>query len=366
MLMAGGCGAGGGTLVGAGGNTGGGAGAATGTPANPLGIGAQSGTGTGTGTGATGSVGGASGFSGMSCGAVAQPLSLLVPYVVIALDASASMNTDMTNTTCDGGCGPSSKWAATVAAINQTISETAGRVNWGVELFGMDRPAVCGTVESWIGSLIETGLSNITTADGNVLGGTGRPTRQAIVGAASYLSSIGVSNPKVVVLVSDGVPGCAAGVASTDDTGPTVEAIATAAAGGMPTSVIGIATAGGPASDSLVMMGMAGLIGSPAGSSVGYSPVSTADAIRQSLAAVADTVVGCGFALPKAPTSDGTTTTSSIGVIVNGLEIPRGTPDGWDYTDRTRTGIRLFGDACAAAKAAAPPAVSITFKCILI
>ena len=61
------------------------------------------------------------------------------------------MNTDMNNLSCDGGCGPRSKWAATVAAINSSVSETSQLVTWGLELFGMTRGNLCETFDGWFG-----------------------------------------------------------------------------------------------------------------------------------------------------------------------------------------------------------------------
>jgi len=149
VLFVVGCGAGGGTLAGAGGNmgmvmTGGGAisgGTLTGTGASigtPTGAGAAIGTGVGIG-------GVGNGPGGVTCGAVGTPAQPLPPDILIALDTSSSMNDDLGNAACAGGCGQSSKWAAAADAINSAVANTASRVSWGIQLFATKDVNLCGS-----------------------------------------------------------------------------------------------------------------------------------------------------------------------------------------------------------------------------
>ncbi len=346
VMFVAGCGAGGGTLSGTGGDTG-----------------------IGTGSGGVGN------FPGMGCGAVATA-ELLPPDILIALDASSSMNDDLANMACVGGCGQASKWAAAVAAITNVVTSTASRVNWGLELFAIQPASVCGSytgvnvnVDTSSAPAIDLALRKQTTENGGVSSAGPRQTRSAVDAARAYLTARTDPNSKLIVLITDGAPLCASdGISVADDTASTVAAIGVAAAAGVPTHVIGVATAGGPADASIIMMGNAGrdeLTGGP-----GYSAW-TANDITETMLWVTSQATGCTFAVPEVP-ADGVLNRSNIRVRLNATEnlteIPHDTTrtNGWDYVDARLAGIRLYGPSCAAAKAAGPRSVSIAFVCILV
>ena len=335
-LAHGGCGAGGGTLTGAGGNT-------------------------GTGTGA----GGMANVPGMNCAEVPAPARPLPPAIVIALDASTSMNDDLTNMACAGGCGQSSKWAAAVTAINSVAASTGNRVDWGLALFG------CGTytgiyVDTLPDSvgLIDMALRGQTTPNGGVVSAGTRQTRGAVNAAHSHFAARGAPGSKFIVVITDGAPMCAAdGTTVSDDTDATVDAISAAATAGIPTFVDGIGTSGGPADSSIVRMAYAGRDGA---TGILGSSASTANDIAGALRWVADRTAGCTFEVPEG-SADGTLNRSSIAVRVGVNHIPHdvGRLNGWDYVDTMLTSIRLYGHACTAAKESGPESVTITFLCIL-
>jgi hypothetical protein len=342
-----GCGGSGGTLTGSGGNTGTG------------GAGLRSGGITGGGN-----------VPGMNCGGLVSPASPLPPLMLIVLDASSSMNDDMNNMSCAGGCGQQSKWAAAVAAINSVAGETTQDLLWGVELFGMDRANVCGTFDSylWRADVVASGLSKHTSANGGVLGGTNRPTALAVRTADSHVFGVSEANPKYLLLMTDGVPGCAAADASAadDNTADTVLAIGQATSAGAPTFVVGIATAGGPAHASMLLMGDAGAR-VPATSSGAYFNASSADDIRAALRSVVDMTAGCTFAVPLPPVSDGSLYREAIGVAISGREIPRDLEHtaGWDYANASHNSVQLFGQACELVKGNPSPPVTIIWRCLL-
>jgi hypothetical protein len=343
-----GCGGSGGTLTGAGGNTG---------------------TRTGIG-GFTGSIGGFTGLAatsgfGMQCGATPSAPPLLPPNVLIVLDTSLSMNDDMNNMSCQGGCGQSSKWAAAVSAINAAVADTLGTVNWGLELFATEGVAACGT---WTGVYVDTApdtataiatvLHNQSTPNGGVYSSGTRLTRGAIEAARSYFLGRVDVNPKYIVLISDGLPMCAPqGAQLADDTGATVDAITAAATAGFPTFVVGLATGEASVHASMVMLGNAGRVGNvwPDPTAGHYQ----AGNVHTALRTVADATTGCTFLIPSShgPYDRG------IGVRLGGTDIPYDAVDGWVYVDSTQSAVQLHGKACAAAKAGDP--VSIIFRCLL-
>ena len=352
-----GCGGSGGTLTGAGGNAGNGSGGFTGSLGGIIGGGPNT---------------GVSNFNGTNNCGEPKPAQPKPPDIMIVLDASSSMNDDMTNMTCAGGCGQRSKWADAVASINTVVADTALAVNWGLELFATEGVSACGT---WTGvhvdavpdaaPAIATVLQNQSTPDGGVYSAGTRQTRGAMSAARAYLDGLAF-NAKFIVLMTDGVPVCAPdGISVADDTKATVETIAAAGRTGTPTLVVGLATADGAAHASMVMMADAGLIGGNGNTLDGISQEARTRAdIATALRTMVAATTGCTFHVPQG-SPDGTMNSSHIGVSLGGVEIPRDVNNGWDYTDST-SAVELHGTACAAARGPDAPQVSIHFKCILI
>ena len=116
------------------------------------------------------------------------------PTSSIVLDASGSMNQDVKNASCTGGCGATSKWALMTPAINQVVMQTETEVNWGLKLFA-DTGGSCGvspnTVAVPIGAgtraAIATAIAGRTDANGNVTNGSRRPRGPAEDAAVTYL-----------------------------------------------------------------------------------------------------------------------------------------------------------------------------------
>ena len=166
--------------------------------------------------------------------------------------------------------------------------------------------------------------------------------------------------------MTDGAPSCATGGApAADDTRATVDAITTAVVNGFPVFVIGIATAGGPAHDSMLMMGGAGRAWLDRGGVPSYLPASSVAELRGALATVVDRTGGCMFEVPPPRMY---TSRDRIIVMLDGTVIERDQTQtaGWNYTDATMTSLRFYGPSCDAVKAAQPPAVTIRFVCPLI
>ncbi len=177
-----------------------------------------------------------------------------------------------------------------------------------------------------------------------------------------------VANPKFILLATDGLPNCPPGNPSTtnDDSVGAIAAVQSAFSAGIPTFVVGIATAGlGVADLTLSNMALAG--GYPRYGSPSYYPVSTS----QELTTTLSTLVGsasssCTFALGAPPTDDGRTGPDRITVFVDGVPLPRDTAHagGWDYTDATKAAIILYGGACSGITSGASHAVTVAFTCL--
>jgi len=312
---------------------------------------------------------------GMECGSREMPSSKLPPDILIVLDASGSMDEDAMNMSCTGGCGAMSKWALMTPAINTVVSQTEMDVNWGLKFFA-DMGTTCGVSPNTVAvnvapmnaAAVGMAITGRTSANGGVANGSRTPTRAGEDAAVTYLNGLADTNPKFIVLATDGSPNCpATGNTNNDDTAGAVTAVTNAKTAGVGTFVVGI-SAGGAPEMALNMMAVAG--GYPqVGQPTQYYPVSS----TTEFAAVLRTLVGmattCTFSVPPPPTDDGSTSRGDIAVrgTVNGvpMEIPQNATNGWTYTDANMTSILLHGTACDQVTAATITSVTIVFHCHL-
>lgn len=293
---------------------------------------------------------GLGGFAGgQSCARYILPTSRPVPDVLILMDASGSMNDDLNGMQCSPGCGAGSKWSLTSAAIETIVSQTNTAVNWGLAWFPAGGGGFCGvSVTPSVPVSPENSLVVMNAIAGRFPGGS-TPMRLAVAAAAASLNALTDNNRKLILLATDGASNCVPGNSNTlaDDTAAAIDAIASAAAQGLPTLVLGIAPAGGPADAALDQMAAAG--GLPRPGSPAYYPLSQTSELVATLKGLNTALINCVFDLPVQPTNDGTTSRQPFVVSVDGVPIPFDTThtDGWDYTAPTQTQIQLYGPPCA-------------------
>jgi len=310
----------------------------------------------GGGSGGTTGGGGTGGSTRPICASIVEEAGRVPADILILLDASGSMNDDASNTTCSGGCGASSKWAFAVSAINGIVSETEQSTHWGLKFFadggGSNSCAVTAGVAVAVGAgnagAIAAAIAGRTSANGGVSNGSRTPTRAAETMAAQYLTGLTDDHPRFVLLVTDNLPNCMPGNVdqAADDSTGTIEAVADARQLGIPTMVIGIATAGQPADAVLSAMAVAGGY-ALANSSPAYYPVTSAGQLYGTLDTLLPVQPACVFSIPPPPSDD--TSNLRIGVIVDdGKEIPRDAShtNGWDFTNDAATSLQVYGPAC--------------------
>jgi hypothetical protein len=319
------------------------------------GAGLVGGTGTGTG-GVTGN---------MNCAAVPQSLQHLTPDLLIVLDTSASMN-DAVDGPCAGDCGPRSKWAAAVAAIDSVVGTTT--LNWGLKLLGAAGNACdAGGIDVPVGpqtrSAIANALANRSTPPALAAPGN-TPARAAIAVAAAHLAGRDPGASRIIALITDGVPDCKPGEPDllASDTDGAVQAITDARGTAVETWVAGVGTAGGPADLPLARMAVAG--GLPRAFAPTYVPVTGSSDLVNALNDLVAQSATCVFAVPDPPNAD--TDRANIDLQFQfsdgaGQPIVRDPQNGWDYTDDSMTGVQLHGSACDTARGGSP--VQITFLC---
>ncbi len=172
--------------------------------------------GNGTGIGLSSGGGGdisLTGSGGMQCGVSSVPVMPEPPDVLIVQDKSGSMNDDDNDQSCNGGCGMNSKWSQLSVAMTNVVMATQTSVNWGLKYFSDN-----GACDASNAPVVTIGTANAGTAIVNSIQGTtaggNTPTRDAITYGAQYLATLTDSNPKFLLLATDGLPNCPSGCAS--------------------------------------------------------------------------------------------------------------------------------------------------------
>jgi hypothetical protein len=296
-----------------------------------------------------------------------QGVTALPPDVLIVLDASGSMDDDITNTKCTNGCGATSKWAQVVPAINQVVAATEADVHWGLKFFA-DDTACAVNASAAVGvatnraAMIASAIMARTSSNGGVANGSRTPTRAGVSQGAAYLMGVGGMSSKYIVLATDGLPNCPmSGNSGNDDTTAAVAAVAAAKDSGVKVFVVGIATTGGNADTTLSMMANAGGLaraGTPT-----YYPVSSGAELETALRNLVGKIASCTFVLGAPPGPD--TSHDYIDVYGDGAMIGQDKTHagGWDYTDANHNAIQFNGATCDAIKAGTIKTVKVAYQC---
>jgi hypothetical protein len=286
----------------------------------------------------TANVGGNVNPDGPNCGGQMYNAQNVPPEVLIVLDKSGSMNQQADGMNCPGmgmPC-PTQKWPAMVAGLNQVVMSTQAMVHWGLKYF----PTNGGCAVNQ-GAEVPVMLNNAAAVMGNLAmnnpnGNT--PTRAAVTNAATYLMGLATSNPKFILLATDGLPNCPMNGSNGDpDDGPATTAIMASATAGIPVFVVGIGTIPGALN---TLNGFANAGGRPrAGDPKYYQVDSTADLVA-ALGQIQGMIASCTFGLASVPPVP-----NNVGVYGDGTRIPMSATDGWTYGTGMRS-IVLNGPTC--------------------
>ena len=318
--------------------------------------------------GSTSSTGGSGGTSGMdgsgsppaldaACSSVLTIASQEPADVLLVLDRSGSMSYSMaqdcycdsasgTVMLCDNPATCTTRWTSLTSALNTTLS-SAPNIRWGLKLYSSPGGSTCSVstgVEVPIGA---NSTAAIETMIGNVSPGNNTPTAAAVAAATAYLKTVGDSNSKVMVLVTDGEPNCAAGTnSSTADVPGAVNAIASAASAGFLVYVIGI----GPSVGNLDMFALAGGTGS-------YYPATSSAELDSALASISKAVTQCTYTLSMASPDP-----SNLGVYLDKNLVPKDAANGWSF-GASASSIVLNGSFCDKVTSGAASTVQVYSGC---
>jgi hypothetical protein len=265
---------------------------------------------------------------------------------------------------CPGGCGANSKWSIATATVDAFLPTTETKVNWGLKMFASNTNNACA-----VSTLVEVAPAamNAATIEARLaatLPGSQTPTTAALTNAASYLMSLNVPNPRFVLLVTDGVPGCGTSMCppgtegsltpNTCDEANAIAAVESLHDMGIPVFVLGIGTANSPGDPTLSAMAING--GFPRNASPAYYPIDSAQSLADTLAMVSTLTTTCWFSVAPAPT-----TAAEIGrVTADGTPILQDAVNGWTFAAMPpRTGIVLNGSSCDAFKSGAIKTVQV-------
>ncbi len=285
-----------------------------------------------------------------NCGQVNNPLKVVPPDVLLIQDRSGSMDNDDNDQSCRRGC--TTKWSEMTVAVTQVVTSTQATVNWGLKFFADTGNDDCGVLPGATVPVAPNNASAITKAIGRTGPSTNTPTRAAIEAGTAYLMSLQDTNPKYILLATDGEPNCAAGCVGDDCSttpNPAEEmasemAVANAVAAGIKVFVVGI----GNVASAVATLNQMAMNGGEAqtGGATSYYAATDQAALQTALAQIVGKVASCTLPLPGKPQAPTNVIVEDEGTKT---QIPRDTnhAEGWDYTDSSDTVIQLYGSACS-------------------
>jgi hypothetical protein len=326
--------------------------------------------GIGLSSGAGGDVGGSGG--GTSCGQTDVAVMPEPPDILIIQDKSGSMDEDDNGTSCRNGCGANSKWTHLTTALSTVVQNTDMTVNWGIKYFSDNNACRADAAPAVpVGAL--NGAKVTTSIMGTRPGGN-TPTRDAISTGAAYLKTLTDSNPKFLLLATDGLPNCPTGCASmsnpsnscTDTDNPDEDAAAEAAImlaamQGYQTFVIGIGnvtTAQNTLNQFAINGGQA-----QTGAATSYYAATDEASLEAALNKIVGVVASCTIPLKGVPANLTNVAVSVDDASGNPSKVPEDTTNGWEYTDATKTAILLHGMYCDSVKNGTYTNIKFVYAC---
>jgi hypothetical protein len=307
-----------------------------------------------TGVGLNGGGGDVTGGGGTTtCGVNANPVMPSPPDILLVQDKSGSMGNDSNDQSCGRNC--TSKWTQLTTAVNTVITATDTTVNWGIKFFSDN--GVCDASQAPAVPVAPmSGAAVVRAIQGTGPGGN-TPTRDAISYGSQYLSTLTDTNPKFLLLATDGLPNCPSGCASAaqnppmmctmtdnpDEDAATEAAVTMAAMMGYQTFVIGIGNVAS-AQNTLNQLAMAG--GRPqTGGTTSYYAATDEPSLEAALMAIVGQVASCQITLPAAAVGQTNVAVSVDDASGKATKVPQDDNNGWSFVNNGM-GIQLNGSYC--------------------
>jgi hypothetical protein len=292
-----------------------------------------------------------------TCGFQKFPLAHRPAELLLVLDRSGSMGDTLAGRRPQPG--QVTKWDETTPALDEVITKTDEQILWGLKMFPNGDNQTCASVD---GVDVPLAANNAATVISSYKAagprGDGTPTSEAIKRAVAYLKLHPSTNNRYLVLATDGQPTCPDGLdGDASDEVAAVQAVKDAAAAGLHTFVIGIATdsKAGAILDSMAVAGSEPRAGTPR-----YYLASNKQDLINALGIITGKVADCTFPLTSQPPSPNDV---AVKIGADRVSLDTSHVNGWDYTAGNGA-IQVFGATCERVKAgAAGDEVSITFGC---
>jgi len=298
-----------------------------------------------------------------NCGVQMIDLKKRPADLLLVLDRSTSMLQDAAGNGPSGGNGPSTpltgpqKWKEVVDALDPVVMQTQDKVAWGLKMFPMGES--CGVPSGATVPVAPNSypavLAAIRANPPLEMPRGSTPTRVAVEKAAEFMAGNTSANSKYLVLATDGLPNC--GTRREDAAMSAIAAVGAAAKAGIPSFIVGIATAGSDANDTLNEMAIQG--GRPRNDATKYYPVSNKDDLVAALGLITGQIASCTFPLATLPPQP-----DNVRVNVDGAKLNRDTTQagGWDYGPGGKS-VVLYGPNCEALKDGSAKNVQILYGC---
>jgi hypothetical protein len=325
---------------------------------------------TGTGGGSGGDVG-ISDAGTPNCGLMQFKPTPRAADILMVLDRSGSM-IDIPEGAPAGST--TTKWDIVVPSLEAVVSATQSSISWGMKSFPetyTDSMDDCGggvtnaidvKVAAMDGAQMNSAITALTPA------GKGTPTADAITQAAGYLATLTDTNPKYLLLATDGEPTCVGTTKDSDNAGPAaVTAIATALKAGFPTFVVGISTSKTTDNTELTAMAKAGGEPIPVSNPLAhnYYLADNGDMLVSAMEAITGQISTCLFPLSPPPPvlNDSTKVGVYLGSAMSKIPYDAAKSSGWAYTDTADSAIEVYGSYCDMIQTAGAGEVQIIFGC---
>jgi len=300
------------------------------------------------------------GTGGAPCGQGSVPVMPEPPDILIVQDKSLSMSMDPSGANCARNATGCSKWSQVSTAIEATVMATQTTVNWGLVFFGTDN--MCGTSATPIVPIETNGYNDVLAAFTNNQPASYTPTASAMNAAVTYLKGLPATdtNPKFILLATDGLPNCGAAGTTADDSVNAEAAVSAAFTAGFPTFVVGIGDTMGDAT--LTQFAVNGGEPQTGAATQFYSVSDTAD-LETALSKIVGIVASCTIPLTGAP-MDKTNVAISVNTSAGTpTKVPMDPTNGWSYTSAMQDTIQLNGSYCDGVKNGSYSNVQFVYSC---
>jgi hypothetical protein len=235
-------------------------------------------------------------------------------------------------------------------SLNQVLASSPASVQWGLKFFSSPGGKTACTVNPGVDVAVPATPARIQAAIAATSPANQTPTTAAISAAVTYLGTLNDGWPHYILLATDGEPNCDPGTSS-DVTDASIQdtatVIATAAAAGIKTYVIGI----GPSPGSLTQFAQNG-------GTTDYYPATSPDQLTTALSSIVVAVASCTFTMATVPPDP-----SNLGVYLDhATKVPLDPSDGYSLSPDNMT-VTLNGSYCDGLKNGTYQVVEVYFGC---